>query len=167
MRIFVLIFVLWIVGVVGCTNSPAPETQNEMEKVSVDELEQKTAVLLQKVLTPEDLNWELNQGEKWKINPESYRKFMQIKQQLYIASGKMENYTEDSYRMLGEEILDFLKTIPKPTGDEAEAVTKVVQPTEMQCKYMVEGDLQTAQISFINLSVIFDSFPEYYSPLSE
>lgn len=166
MRIFVLIMAV-CTGLVSCTNPPASRMPNDVDNVSADELEQKTAVLLQKVLTPEDLNWELNQGEKWKINPESYRKFMQIKQQLYIVSGKMENYTEDSYRMLGEEILDFLKTIPEPKGDESEAVLKVLQSTENQCNYMIKGDLQTAQIAVINLSVIFDSFPEFYSPLSE
>ena len=77
--------------------------------------------------------------------------------------GNMESYEMQSYNTMGDEFLDFVKTIPVQENEAANMeLQKVISNTKDQCLHMVESNLQFAQIAVINLSIIFDEVPNYF-----
>ena len=136
------------------------ETKDEPTKEELDESSQK---LIAKLLDAKELNFQLNNGEKWQLNEDAFTKLMKIKQQIYVISGNMESYEMQSYNTMGAEFLDFVKTIPVQENEAANAeLQKVISRTNEQCMHMVESNLQFAQIAVINLSIIFDEVPLYF-----
>ena len=139
------------------------QTEESEPELSKEELEEHSKKAFAKVLDVSTLNLVLNGDSKWVISEEAFTKLMKVKQQIYAISGNMENYTEDSYNEISAEFLDFLKDFPVQTDSTVNAeLQKVIDATKDQCVVMLNGDLQNAQISVINLSLIYDEVPEYF-----
>ena len=128
-----------------------------------EELAAQNEALMASLMTPEDFDLNLNNEEKWKVEPESLKMLMQVKQQLYVISGNMENYTIDSYNMLGSEIHEFVKTIGEIENVEAnKEFQKVIKETKNQCVFLMGSDLKHAQLAVINLSILYEEVPKYF-----
>ncbi|MGB0805589.1 MAG: hypothetical protein ACPGRC_02800 [Salibacteraceae bacterium] len=131
--------------------------------VSQEEMNQKSQELISKLMTPEDFNLQLNNGEKWELSGEPLKKILQLKQQVYVISGNMENYEVPSYNMLGDEILEFLNTIPVLENEEVNTeYQKVIKETKNQCVFLMGSNKQEAQVAVINLSILYDEIPKYF-----
>ena len=145
----------------------AEETVKEPELTS-EELEVRSKGLMAKVITASSVNLELNGEDKWVISEDAFTKLMKIKQQIYVISGNMENYTVESYNEMGNEFLSFVKTVPALEDEKANIeLQKVLLATKDQCLHLVESNKQNAQIAVINLSVIYDSVPNYFTDLQK
>ena len=150
--------------------SCANETQtNEQEQIvpeaSQAELSEKTNKLISKLMDSSELNLQLNRTDKWQIPEETYVQLMQLKQQIYVISGNMENYPVESYNEMGNEFLGFVESIPSLENAEANLeLQKVISASKNQCVFLLESNLQQAQIAVINLSIIYDEVPLYFVP---
>lgn len=137
-------------------------------ELSSEELAERSQGLMAKVIDPSALNLALNGEDKWVIAEDAFTKLMKIKQQIYVISGNMENYTIDSYNEMGNEFFGFVKTIPELENEKANIeLQKVILATNDQCLHLVESNLQNAQIAIINLSRIYDSVPNYFEELKK
>ena len=97
---------------------PAEGSQDSVV-LSQEEMADKTEKLISTLISPDDIGLQLNSSDKWLLDGESLKKILQLKQQIYVISGNMENYETPSYNMLGDEILEFLKTVPTLENDQA------------------------------------------------
>jgi len=154
----------------GEAANPAVETEETVEEpeLTAEELAVRSKELMAKVITASSVNLELNGEDKWVISEDAFTKLMKIKQQIYIISGNMENYTVESYNEMGNEFLSFVKTIPVLEDEKANIeLQKVLLATKDQCLHLVESNKQNAQIAVINLSIIYDSVPNYFTGLKK
>jgi len=157
----------------SCGNSeqtPATEVSTETTsedakpELSKEELDANSKTLIAKILDVSELNLQKNGAEKWMINEDAFTKLMKIKQQIYVISGNMESYEVSSYNEMGKEFMDFVKTIPVAENETANMeLQKVINATNQQCLHLIESNLQNAQISIINLSLIYDEVPSYFT----
>jgi hypothetical protein len=173
MRI-IIVFISGLLWFSSCSSENAEKKSNsdvkqkvvldaEKPEPSQEELSKNTTTLIAKIIDASSLQLQMNGDQKWELNSESYLPLMKIKQQIYIISGNMENYEVSSYNEMGAEFLDFLKSIPVVEEQTANAeFQKVLSATKEQCVFMLGSDLQQAQISVINLSVIYDEVPNYF-----
>lgn len=159
---FLLIAIIFI----GCGSTTTEQkTENKPTEIelSQDEMKEKTERLISTVIKSEDVGLKLNNGEKWKVNNESLKQVLQVKQQIYVVSGNMENYEIASYNMLGNEILEFVKTIkPLPNSASNIEFQKVISETKSQCAFLSGTNLQGAQVAVVNLSILYDEVPKYF-----
>lgn len=131
-----------------------------------EELAAQNEALMANLLTPKDFDLQLNNGQKWEVEPESLKMVLQMKQQLYVISGNMENYTIDSYNMLGNEMHEFVITIGELGDKNAnEQFQKVIRETKNQCIFLMGSELKNAQLSIINLSILYDEVPNYFGTM--
>ena len=177
MKRFIVVFSLVIIALFT-THCRGEESQNDKdveqntERIqdvdgkgipTQEELAAQNEALMASLMTPEDFDLNLNNEEKWKVEPESLKMLMQVKQQLYVISGNMENYTIDSYNMLGSEIHEFVKTIGEIENVEAnKEFQKVIKETKNQCVFLMGSDLKHAQLAVINLSILYEEVPKYF-----
>lgn len=139
------------------------DTQNVEVELTQEEMNAKTEALISKVMSPEDFDLKLNGDQKWFLEGEPLKKLLQLKQQIYVISGNMENYEIASYNLLGDEILEFLKTIPSVENKGANTeFQKVLKETKNQCVFLMGSNKQEAQVAVINLSILFDEVPNYF-----
>ena len=164
----------WLLGCVvavftiGCQGAGS-ESTDEVEKeeteveLSQEEMNAKTEKLISRLVEPADFNLKLDNSVKWKIDPEGLKKLLQVKQQIYVISGNMQNYEVPSYNMLGDEVLEFVNKIPELTDAEANVeFQKVIKETKTQCVFLMGSNLQEAQVAVINLSILYDEVPKYF-----
>ena len=148
-------------------NGSVEESTEPLEiEQSQTELKKSSETLMAQVIDASELDLQMDGGKMWVINEESYTQLMKIKQQIYVISGNMENYTVESYNEMGNEFLGFIGTIP-PAEDEMANVEfqKIISATKDQCLFLVESNLQHAQIAVINMSIIYEEVPMYFTPL--
>lgn len=167
MKVFKLIYLFIVLGMlVSCGNDSVQSeisTETKEEEPTQEEMAAKTEKLIAKLITLEDVGLEGNDGKKWVINPESYKKLMQVKQQIYAISGYMDTYEVARFNEIGSEILTFVETIPSLEDENAnKELQKVIKMTKNQCLNLVESDLQNAQVAVVNLSILYDEVPRYF-----
>lgn len=157
---------MMVLALVACNqNSSQSNTNAEVanEEPTQAEMAAKTERLISQLIKPEDLGLQGNENKKWLINPESYKKLMQVKQQIYAISGYMDSYEIARFNEIGNEILNFVETIPELEDAQANAeMQKVLKITKNQCLKLIESDLQNAQVAVVNLSILYDEVPKYF-----
>lgn len=153
---------------VACDQSSSKSNQNAevaQEEPTQEEMAAKTERLISQLIKSEDIGLQGNQNKKWIINPESYKKLMQVKQQIYAISGYMDAYEIARFNEIGNEILNFVETIPELEDSQANTeMQKVLKITKNQCLHLIESDLQNAQVAVVNLSILYDEVPKYFVP---
>jgi len=166
---YLLVFIIGLALITSCGSVEESSTEKieTVEEVlpepSSEELEEKSQQLMAKVLDVKELDLQLNNGEKWELEAEVFTGLMKIKQQIYVISGNMESYEVSSYNEMGKEFLDFVSNIPVTKNESANIeLQKVISATKEQCLHMLGSDLQSSQISVINLSNIFDEVPGFF-----
>jgi hypothetical protein len=152
----------------GCSEGVNHQTALEELKqdsiaMSQKEMNRNAEVLISRVMSPEDFNIQLNNGSKWVLEAEPLKKILQLKQQIYVISGNMENYEVSSYQMLGEEISQFIADIDPPTdGPANREYQKIIIETQNQCIFLLGTNLQESQVAVINLSNLYDEVPKFF-----
>lgn len=159
------ILFIGLLFVTSCTLEQKSETEEEIKpEPSQSELTESSESLMAKLIDVSELDLHLDGENKWEISKESFTHLMKIKQQIYVISGNMENYTVESYNEMGIEFLGFVETIPSIENKKANVeFQKIITATNNQCLFLLESDLQQAQIAVINMSIIYDEVPSYFS----
>lgn len=130
---------------------------------SQKELQAENELLMARLMESEDFDLQLNMGEKWLIAPESLKVVLKVKQQVYVISGNMENYTVSSYNMLGSEVFEYIDRIGNLENSDADQeYQKVIKEMKNQCAFLAGSDLKGAQLAVINLSSLLDEVPKYF-----
>ena len=128
-----------------------------------EELAIQNEALMANLLEASDFELESNNGAKWEVEPESLKMILQVKQQIYVISGNMENYTIESYNMLGNEIFEFVNTIGELEDENANVqFQKIIKETKNQCVFLMGSELKNAQLAVINLSILYEEVPKYF-----
>lgn len=156
---------LLVCALMACdqNSSKSNDVAKAQEEPTQKEMAEKTERLISQLIKPEDLDLHGDQNKKWVINPESYKKLMQVKQQVYAISGYMDAYEIARFNEIGNEILNFVETIPELEDERANAeMQKVLKITKNQCLKLIESDLQNAQVAVVNLSILYDEVPKYF-----
>ena len=167
MKIHYLYIVLFLFATQSCDSDT--ETQNSKSteiELSQENLDLKSKSVISKIMQPSEFNLKLNGNEKWQIDSVSFSKLMKVKQQIYVISGSIENYSEESFIAIGSEISTFLVGMNTEKKVETDSIlNNVIQHAQSQCDIMMVGKLQDSQIAMVNLSILFDEIPKYFQPI--
>ncbi len=167
MKSYNIYIVLFLLITQSCGSDT--ETQNAKSteiELSQENLDLQSKTVISKIMQPSDFNLKLNGNEKWQIDSVSFSKLMKVKQQIYVISGNIENYKEDSFIAIGSEMSIFLDEIDTENKIETDPILNhVIQQAQSQCDIMMVGKLQDSQIAMVNLSILFDEIPKYFQPI--
>lgn len=167
MKLKYLVFSFLFVAIQSCSSTPESKETEEVEtELSQEELNAKSSAVLSKIMQSSDFKLKLNNGDKWQIDSTVFIKLMKVKQQIYVFSGKMEDYNEESYIKIGTEISEFLGENYKESQSKPDQeLNHVIELTDVQCGIMKSGNLQNAQISMVNLSILYEEIPKYFESI--
>lgn len=167
MKLKYLVFSFLFIAIQSCSSTPESEETEEVEtELSQEELALKSSAVISKIMQSSDFNLKLNNGEKWQIDSTAFIKLMKVKHQIYVISGKMEDYNEDSYIQIGTEISEFLgENYGEGQTESDQELNHLIELTDIQCGIMKSGNLQNAQISMVNLSILYEEIPKYFEPI--